>query len=192
MTLLDKYLPVYDFAEHHALDIATSPARVMAAVMAYRPEEDAFFRVAIGLRELPNRLMTRLGRPQHVTKPPFTIDNFTMLERRGDNEIAYGLAGKFWRLDYGQAPLKDAESFINYRNPGAAKLILGFVVQARTGNITNLLTETRVQCLDEDALRHFKPYWYLIRAVSGLIHANAEGHSPRSCRLSLNKLATPL
>ncbi|SEA49031.1 hypothetical protein [Variovorax sp. YR216] len=31
------------------------------------------------------------------------------------------------------------------------------------------LTETRVQCVDRSALRHFTPYWWVIRPVSGLI-----------------------
>lgn len=32
-----------------------------------------------------------------------------------------------------------------------------------------LSTETRIVCADRSAQRHFAPYWYLIRPVSGVI-----------------------
>ena len=168
MTLLDQYLPAYDFVEQHAIDIAASADQVMAAAAAYRPEHDAFFRLAIRLRELPNRLVNRIGQ-QNTSPAPFSFDNFTLLERRGNEEMVYGLAGKFWQLDYGQAPLKDAEAFVTYRTPGAARLALAYSVQVQPNGVARLRTETRVQCLGDEALRKFRPYWYLIRPVSGQI-----------------------
>lgn len=169
MTLLHKYLPKYDFSERHAIEISAPAEQVIAAVTAYRPEHDPFFRFAIGLREFPNRLVTYAGRQSDKANPPFSLDNFTMLELRGSEEVVYGLAGKFWRLDYGQEFLKDAEAFVAYQRLGTARLLLGYMVQTRPNGVSYLQTETRVQCLDEEALKNFRPYWYLIRPVSGLI-----------------------
>lgn len=168
MTLLHKYLPKYDFSECHAIEVSAPAEQVMAAVTAYRPEHDPFFRFAIGLREFPNRIVTYACR-QSESAPPFSLDNFTMLERRGSEEVVYGLAGKFWRLDYGQEFLKDAEAFVTYQRPGTARLLLGYMVQTRPNGVTHLQTQTRVQCLGDEALKSFRPYWYLIRPVSGLI-----------------------
>ena len=58
MTLIDRYLPRYQFHEHHSRPLAATPARAMAAVQAYRP--DPFFRCAIALRELPVRAFNQL------------------------------------------------------------------------------------------------------------------------------------
>ena len=60
MTLIDRYLPRYQFHEHHSRPLAATPARAMAAVQAYRPEQDPFFRCAIALRELPVRAFNQL------------------------------------------------------------------------------------------------------------------------------------
>jgi len=57
MMLHQKYMPKYDFSERHAIEIAVPAEQVMAAVTAYRPENDPFFRFAIGLREFPSRIV---------------------------------------------------------------------------------------------------------------------------------------
>ncbi|RJX54789.1 hypothetical protein C6379_15415, partial [Pseudomonas syringae pv. actinidiae] len=100
MQLIEKYMPAYEFGEIHHIDVAASPERAMSVVLAQRPEDDGFFRFAIQLREFPMRL---LGQRPEANPAPFGLDNFTLLERRGNSEVAYGLAGKLWRANYGQA-----------------------------------------------------------------------------------------
>ncbi len=46
------------------------------------------------------------------------MDNFTLLQRNGDVEVAYGLAGKLWKADYGQVVVADAEAFELFNEPG--------------------------------------------------------------------------
>lgn len=141
----------------------------MAEVINYRPEDDAFFRWAISLRELPGRLLDQIqGR---VTQPraSFGMDNFTLLEQQDYQELAFGLAGQFWKADYGQAPLSDAEAFLAFCEPASARLLLSFRAQKLDNSHTRLTTETRIFCQDPQAKRKFTPYWYLIRPVSGLI-----------------------
>ena len=97
MTLIDRYLPRYQFHEHHSRPLAATPARAMAAVQAYRPEQDPFFRCAIALRELPVRAFNQLRARPTPTRPPFGLDDFTLLDRDGDRELAYGLIGRLAR-----------------------------------------------------------------------------------------------
>ncbi|MHA3057454.1 hypothetical protein [Acinetobacter sp. ANC 4641] len=165
MTLNIKYLPKYHYQEKHSLDIVASPAQAMNAILNYRTQDESFFRCAIALRELPNRLLHK----SQQSKDYFSLDNFTLLEQNGDQEVIFGLAGQFWKLDYGQAPIADSTSFLAFDQPECAKLVLYFSVEQLDETHSRVTTETRVFCLDKKALSKFRLYWYLIRPVSGLI-----------------------
>jgi len=134
------------------MEIKADLADVMAAVEAFRPEDDRFFRWAMALRELPMRLMhgTQVRSPTD-----FGMDNFTL-----------------------QGP----EAFQAFREPGSVKLVIGFHCQVVSSVVTTLMTETRVQCLDESAFASFRPYWYLIRPVSGWIRRRILKTIARTCR----------
>ncbi len=169
MELMTRYLPCYQFAEEHSLHVPASPARVLD--MAARPDvvDDPVARRLISLRELPNRLAGRLGFASALqNRPAFSLDEFTLLGRDGERELAFGLAGRFWRSDYGLVPLADARAFATLDATGIAKLVLNFTAQPE-GQGTRLTTRTRVWCGDDAARRRFTPYWLLIRPASGLI-----------------------
>jgi hypothetical protein len=78
------------------MEIKADLADVMAAVEAFRPEDDRFFRWAIALRELP----MRLTHGAQVRSPAaFRMDNFTLLGRTETTRIRIGwkaLAAGFW------------------------------------------------------------------------------------------------
>ncbi|GHC46420.1 hypothetical protein GCM10010096_17310 [Alcaligenes pakistanensis] len=169
MSLSDKYLPNSHFHERHALDIAATQAEVIAAALCYKPDSDLIFKCAIAARGLPMRLFDLLKRRKAVSQAPFSLDNFTMLEQNADQELAFGLAGKFWMLNYGQSAVKDGAEFLAFKESGAAKLVLSFKTEQLNDSHTQLSTETRVFCLDKEARRKFTPYRYLIRPVSGLL-----------------------
>ncbi|AYZ32481.1 hypothetical protein [Serratia sp. FDAARGOS_506] len=164
MTLLNKYLEQYQFSERHAIAIAAPPARILAAVAAYDPKHDRFFRSMIALRELPARLMPR----QTPSPPPFGLHNFCLLEQDGTS-LVYGLIGRFWQAEYGLEDVADGPGFLAFAQPGVAKLALGYVVNPLPDGRYRLVTETRIFCPDDASRRRFTPYWYTIRLVSGLI-----------------------
>lgn len=168
MDLLDTHLPHFQFREQHSIDIRATAARIMAAVQAYDSRDDALVRAMTAIREMPQRLLNRFDDAANVS-PPFSLDNFTPVASIPGQALALGLAGRFWKLDYGQQPLEDAQAFERFAEPGAAKLLLGFATMELGAGMTRLVTETRVHCLDAQALRQFRPYWYLIRPASGLI-----------------------
>ena len=90
MTLIDRYLPRYQFHEHHSRPLAATPARAMAAVQAYRPEQDPFFRCAIALRELPVRAFNQLrARPtQRVRRSAWTTSRCSTATATGNWRMA--------------------------------------------------------------------------------------------------------
>lgn len=165
--LIDGYLPQFQFSETHSAKVKAATGTILAAVAAYRPENDPFFRSMIALRELPAQL-TGKRRPE-----PFGMANFTLLERTPDG-LVYGLVGRFWQADYGLCPVADGHAFKAFDKRGVAKLALGFDVQ-QTPDGCRLTTQTRVSCPDRESFRRFRPYWLLIRPVSGLIRRRILG-----------------
>jgi hypothetical protein len=166
MSLVDQYLPAYQFVERHRILVAGSPDRVLDAAEAYDLGDDPLAGKLLAARQVPARLLATFFGASRV--PAFGMKSFIPLGRDGEKEIAVGLAGRFWRPDGGLVPLPDAAAFAAFDEPGAAKLVLSFVTEPR-GRLTRLTTETRIHCLDARALVSFTPYWLVIRLPSGLI-----------------------
>lgn len=164
MRLLDRYQPTYQFSETHACLVAAEPAAILDSVVAYRPDSDRFFRLMIGLRELPIRL---LGEPEAL-RAPFGLHEFTLLAR-SESEIVYGLIGRIWRPDFGLESIADGAAFLAFDAAHVAKLALAFTARCDPEGRTRLVTETRVSCASRAARLKFTPYWLLIRPVSGLV-----------------------
>ncbi|MFA0996217.1 hypothetical protein ACDH54_10805, partial [Pseudomonas syringae] len=122
-----------------------------------------------------------LGQRPEANPAPFGLDNFTLLERRGNSEVAYGLAGKLWRANYGQATLADVHAFQAFDTFGSVKLVVSFECRLLEAGLTRVVTETRVHCLDKHALRRFTPYWYVITPVSGIIRRRMLKMIARDC-----------
>lgn len=165
--LLARYLPQYQFEEHHGIACRAPSSTLLNAAQVVATQSDPLIDRMIGLREIPARLMSRLGRHSQLPARPFGVEDFTWLGRDGELEIAYGLAGEFWKSDYGLHPTDSAEAF--ERLSGVPKLVLNFSIESLGKPEQRLCTTTRVFCPDTASLRSFTPYWYLIRPVSGLI-----------------------
>lgn len=156
-------LPRIDFRERHSIDIPAPAGLILDCAMDYRLKNDPLVRIAIGLRELPARMLGQ------TTRPPFDRDDFTFLGRDGNNALAFGLIGAFWEADYGLLPCRSAEDFRACVRQDVCKLVLSYTLQPLTRGTHSLTTETSVFCPTSATRRHFAPYWYLIRPVSGLI-----------------------
>lgn len=170
MSLIDHYLPSFQFCEKHQLLTTAPAAALLDAALLPQVTDDPWMRRFVQLRELPDRLRGALGgRSGLQRRPAFGMHNFTLLGRNGDREIALGLLGKFWQADYGQTSIASADAFAAFAEPGMAKLVLNFSTDATCDGQTWLRTETRVYSNNQASLRRFTPYWWLIRPVSGLI-----------------------
>lgn len=169
MQLIERYLPQYQFAERHERYISATPARVLELITRPEVVDDPITRHLIAVRELPGRLAGLLGlRGMAREGSAFSLSDFTYLGRDGDHEVAFGLAGRFWRMDYGLVVIENAQAFDSLATPGLAKLVMNFTAVAQ-GNGTQLATHTRIYCGDIASERRFRAYWLLIRPASGLI-----------------------
>jgi hypothetical protein len=173
---LDRWLPDFQFTETHARMTRASAGACLNAAACLDPADDALIRAALALREAPGRLLEALGRPGTLQRRPrFGLHDFLLLERDADRSLSFGLAGAFWQADYGLRPLATPQAFSALREPGIVRLALSFHTEPLTTG-TRLTTTTRVECPDAISLRRFRPYWWLIRPVSGLIRRRLLSH----------------
>lgn len=169
MELMTRLLPDWQFGEQHALRVEdVTPARAYAGIVPGLAAPDALIAQAIALREAPGRLLRKLGLSGNTLPPQaFGFHSFTLLGELPGREVAFGLAGQFWRLDYGLRPIADATGFALLADQ--PRLVLNVCVEPAQGLGCQLITHTRVHCPTEAQRRRFAPYWYAIRPVSGLI-----------------------
>ena len=165
--ILESNLPHYDFVERHQRLIPATTTDVWRAMQTAQVHGSAITRGAVTLRMLPARLFGRV-----VSKPAPLYDlrgmkSFLRLGEKVERELVLGMVGQFWR-PRGGLKIIEPEAFAEFVDPGYAKLAWGFALES-TGGGTLLRTETRVQCLSADSKRKFRPYWMIIRPVSGLI-----------------------
>jgi len=170
MTLIDAHLPVYQFRELHQQLIDAAPGDLLDAVYTPGIVDDPWVQWFIRLREAPARLLSSLGyHSQLKDKSAFGLDDFTRLGQDSDREIAFGLVGRFWKFDYGLVAIADTHAFEQFSAMGIPKLVLNFSAEVSDAGRTWLRTETRIFCNDRKSLALFRPYWWLIRPVSGVM-----------------------
>lgn len=174
MPLIDRFLPHYQFSEHHEIRIRAPAAKVLDLAHQVDMADDPIVSGLLKLRGIPARLRSALGAGTSQTDPwrGFGLHSFTPLGRDADREIAFGLIGRFWQSNGGLVPTPTPEAFAAFDQPGVAKLVMNFVVDA-DGAGTRLQTRTRVHCPDAATVTRFRPYWLLIRPASGWIRRRA-------------------
>jgi hypothetical protein len=172
-TVLDRLVPTFQAAERHSVMIAASADQVWVALTQVTVGELGLFRLLMGLRVLPGRL---LGRP-HAR---FDADEpllgwavrfgFTILGQDAPRELVVGAIGQPWRLVGGRGIAVVGGGFAAFDQAGHAKMAANFrLAPTAGGRAVQLSTETRVACTDAASARRFARYWWLIGPASGAI-----------------------
>ncbi len=157
---LDEVLPDYDFRSRHGRTVAAEPEALWWAVERYRLDR----------------------------RDALDGSRFTLVAERPGEEIVAATTGRFWAIRERanmEAP-DDLDAFLAFDRPGWAKAAVCIRVEPRDDGATNLVTETRVQCVDHGARRRFAVYWMLINVFSGWIRrdmlegiASLAAHAPQ-------------
>ena len=172
--VLDDVLPAYRHRERHATQIDAAPEAVWSALHAVSAADLRLTRVLTSIRALPARLPGSRAPRGGIPADRGFIQVFM---ERGYRELRVdppwtlvaGAAGQPWRLRGGEtANVDDLDGFRAFARPGFVLIATSFEIEA-LGDRTTLSTETRVQPTDAAAARAFRPYWWAIRAGSGLI-----------------------
>lgn len=167
--LAAAWLPLAQFRERHCAAVAGPPEAVIGILATLDDSDDRLVRFMLKLREAPVRLWDLLGGKSALKgRPRFGLHEFTILERRRD-ALVLGLAGRFWRADFGIHAMTDARAFRTFEAHGVARLVMVYTLAPRADGLFDLVTETRVHCPDRTSRLLFAPYWFAIRMGSGLI-----------------------
>jgi hypothetical protein len=168
--LIDEFLPVYDRAMHHRIEIDAPIGTVYTAVRNLDLTGAYLFRVLVWLRSVPARVQ---GRPTLG----FTLDDLERigLIRLGEappHELLLGFVAKPWTASGDFQKLKASE-FREFAKPGFAKVAWNFTLTRSEAGRTHLATESRVQCLDEASARKFQRYFFFMGPISSLTRQSA-------------------
>ena len=154
---LVSLLPHWEHEIEDTLLIRAEPAAVFEAMGSVRSEEMALGRWLARLRQL---------RPQPKDPRPFLEEmadvGWVTLAVEEDRLVAAGLVGRFWRRDFGIRELRDRAAFESFDEPGWAKILFAWKLEAVAGG-TRLRATTRVHATSDDAERRLAVYFRLIR-----------------------------
>ena len=171
-TLLDDFVPAYQFAEFHSIRIKAPRERVFQAIKEVRADEIFLFRTLIWIR--------RFGRsgPENILNPGHdlplldvaTRTTFLLLAEEPNREIVLGtLVGAPKGTERKKYPTPN--DFKALHAPGFALAAINFRVEDSANGETLVTTETRVYATDAPARREFARYWRVIYPGSALIRA---------------------
>jgi hypothetical protein len=143
---LDEFLPSYEFATRHEVEVGVDPARADRALREVTFREVPLVRALLFARGLG----ARKGDESVLAT---MVPRATVLEDVPGEGIVLTLSGQFWRLR-GRGAEAPATAVIDFRvRPGS------------------LATETRVHVPDPVSRRKFVRYWRVVRPFSGLIRS---------------------
>jgi hypothetical protein len=173
-TILDRLVPTFQARERHATTVGASADQVWAALHQVTTGELRLFRLLMGVRVLPGRLL-RSPRARFDPDEPL-LDwavhfGFAILGQDARRELVIGAIGQPWRLFGGRGvAVACGEDFAAVDQAGYAKMAANFRLEPLAGGeAIRLSTETRVACTDAASVRRFARYWRLIRPASGAI-----------------------
>ena len=158
-TLLDEVLPRFDFGSRHARHVEAPPEWVVQAINVMTLGRAASFLLRLrGVRP-----------PGGSLREVLTGSGFTVLAEEPDVEVVAGIYGKFWALreQAHLVPPRDVEEFRAFDRPGWAQGAISLRIEPREDGSSDVITETRVRCVDAAARALFSAYWFLIRPASG-------------------------
>lgn len=168
-TRLDEFMPVWQFSELHAIDVAAPPARVFEVMNRVRPDEILLFRTLIAIRSLGQ------PPPQSVQKAITAYESlhdiavhstFVVLADDPPRETVDGtIVG---RPPGPREPLTPA-IFHKALPPGYALAAMNTIVTPNGSGGSRVSTETRVFANSPAARRRFAAYWRVIYPGSALI-----------------------
>lgn len=172
--LAEEFLPVYDVSDAVATVAETDRETAWQALLEVdliKVGRQAPLVGVLGtLRMLPE-VVGHLLHGEAPEKPPDSMrlrdlpslpmyeGGWILLGERSGHEIALGLVGKFWRPVIEWAPVRSADEFRDFDQPGFAKTVYDLSVSEVCESRTLLSGLMRTATTDEHARRWFRRYW---------------------------------
>ena len=160
MTQLDQVLPEYEVSMVEDRIVHAPPSRVFETFEKLKVSDMRLAKFLAVVRNLGNRADTSEEQPL-LTEEIRRFGWVSLLEDPG-REVIGGLVGQVWRRDFGVVNVSDRDAFLQFQEPGYAKIVVSYRFDAIPEG-TRMVSETRVHCTDELAAQRFRWYWRVIR-----------------------------
>jgi hypothetical protein len=171
--LIDEHLPRYDIVERHEVTVAATPRRVYRCARALDAGRLPLTSALVAVRGIPHLLTGSVRPARRMTFDTLTAAGFVVLADVPPQEFVVGVVGRFWRPTGGIVRIAAAD-FRDYAEPGCARAAWNFRIDPAPGG-SRVRTETRIDCVDDAALRRFRLYWAVVGPFSGLIRREMLG-----------------
>jgi len=160
-SLLDRFIPDPEVAEHHQIDINAPADVVMAAAKDMELLKSPVIRAIVKARELALG-----GEPDDREHPAALIDQvqsigWVVLAERPGREMVLGAVTQPWQA----APVfrsVPAGEFLAFAEPGYVKIVWTLRADPIDEARSTFHTETRVCTTDAAARRRFRNYWSFV------------------------------
>ena len=190
---LDRFMPDYEVAERHEIEV-TAPASVtMAAAREMDINRSPLVKVIFAVRTLPSRLRGSLPRQSSTPLLTETLAlGWRVLAETPDRDVVVGAVTQPWLADVTFRGV-DPDAFAAFAEPGYAKIAWTLEAEPLSPTTSRFRTETRVATTDPRSRTLFRRYWaalspgiLLIRRQSlKLVKAEAERRTPLLASLPL-------
>jgi hypothetical protein len=157
--IIDEFCPEYLIRKKYAIDVNAGIERVYNVAHTFNMSTSLLTKWLLRLRGIPKNLSTIDGLKEF---------GFVILGDKKQEEIVFGLVGKFWTFPVHIQQLYP-HNFKYFNKEGFAKAVGNIAFCSQSENRTNVTTETRVHCFDKRSALLFRLYWTVIEPFSGLI-----------------------
>jgi hypothetical protein len=171
LTKLDDWMPRWQVAQRHTIEVAAAPDKSFSAIHAVRADEIFLFRTLIAIRRCGES-----GGPENILNAPedkplldvATQTTFVLLEEEAPRELVVGtvIAAPRGALAAGRLT---PDLFRKSLPPGVVLATMNFVVLPNHDGGSTVSTETRIKANSASELRRFGIYWRLIHPGSDII-----------------------
>ncbi|MCX6613593.1 MAG: hypothetical protein NTW74_22440 [Acidobacteria bacterium] len=156
--LLDTFMPNYEVAERHTININAPAHLVFSTALQTNLEGSAIIRALFRSREA---LLGGSAPPQSPPKGLFkqlTSLGWGMLAQIPGQEIVMGAATQPWEANPVFRPIPPHE-FEAFSEPNYVKIAWTLSVESLSPTTSKAITETRVQTTSPEAREKFRIYW---------------------------------
>lgn len=155
--LLDRFLPVYEVGESHAIRVRAPAQLTYAVAKSIGLERSAITRAIFRWRE---RLMRaeRAPWPSGGIADQLLSTGWGILAERPGREIVFGAVTQPWRGNVQFRALAPDE-FTTFDEPDYVKIVTTLSVEPRGAEASIFHTRTRAAATDAASRAHFRRYW---------------------------------
>lgn len=158
-TLVDRFMPVYEVAERHGIQVAAPAPLTYAAARGVDLQRSALVRAVFsGRRAL---LSDTVAATPHLSLAELTAIGWGILADVPGRELVFGAVTEPWQGEVKFRPLPPG-AFAAFDSAGHAKIIWTLAVDSLGARESRFRTETRVVTTDPVSRARFRRYWSMM------------------------------